>query len=155
MMTNSIILAQVDDFIKRWNNGELVLTDQAKDLEITFSIGEKHFWGSPKILKKRLPDYVGWAIARYQYERELGLSRVFLDTAYELLDTIQRARAYRAIVDTKQQITDYEKQIENLKEQNSSLRDLNTKLAMENKRLRNLLPADTRMGDTEVGDVEK
>lgn len=154
MMKNSVILAEVDEFIRRWNCGELVLTDQAQKMEISYSTGEKHFWGKLKISKKPLPDYLGWAITTYQYDRDLGISRFTFKTAYELLDTIQRARAYRAIVDTKQQVTDYEKQIENLKEQNVNLRHLNAKLASENKTLRNLLPPNTKVGDTEVGEVE-
>jgi len=153
-MSNSIF-AEVDDFIKRWNNGELVLTEQANTLLVTYSTGDKNFWGKPKMFKKTLPDYLGWAVATYQYDRELGLSRFLYDTAYTLLDTLQRARAYKAIVDTKQQITDYERQIQNLNEQNAHLRELNRKLADENKRLHNLLPPQTRFGDSEVGDVDE
>jgi cysteinyl-tRNA synthetase len=153
MLKNSVVLAEVEDFIQKWNCGDLVLTDKAKDMTVTFSLGEKNFFGRLKCYKKTLPDYLGSAVASYQYSREIGYSRILLDKAYELLDTIQRACAFRAIVNTKQQITDYEKQIENLKEQNARLRELNSKLADENKKLHNLLPPNTRVGDTEVGDV--
>ena len=153
MIRDSVIIAEVENFIKRWNNGELLLTPQAKEMIVDYTRDEKNFWGKPKHFKKPLPDYLGYAVTSYQEAREMGFSRYLFDKAYALLDTIQRARAYRVIVDTKQQVTDYEKKIESLKEQNAKLRDLNTRLALENKRLHNLLPPDTKKGDTEVGSV--
>jgi hypothetical protein len=151
---NSVVLGEVELFVKRWNAGELVLTPQANNMIITYSTDEKNFLGKPKMYKKTLPDYLGFVIATYQELRERGRVIDFLDQAYQLMDTIQRARAFQCIVDKTQQVTDYQQQIENLKKQNSSLRDLNAKLARENKMLRNLLPPNTRVGDTEVGDVE-
>jgi hypothetical protein len=156
MIKSSVVIDELDEFVKRWNNGELILTTEAKTMIIDYTVHDiKNLFGKPKKLAKSLPDYLGWAIGAYQYIREEGYSPDLMDMAYQLLDVIQRARAWRLLIDTNQQISDYEKQIELLKEENARLRTLNTKLAEENKKLHNLLPSSTRLGDTEVGDVGK
>jgi len=149
MTEDTRLFSDVEDFVKRWNEGEIILSPKANTMVITFFDEEKNFWGKPKPHKKKLPDYLGWAIAAYQANFNSDSPRVIFSRAYELLDTIQRARAFGLILDTKTKVADYEKQIENLKEQNAKLRELNSKLALENKRLHNLV------GKTEVGDVEE
>lgn len=157
MSKNSVILTEVEEFIRRWNNGELALTDIAKDMIVTYkNFQEKNLWGKPKTFHKPLPDYLGWGISTYQYAREVGYFGNIYQTAYELLDTIQRARAYGAIVDAKQQVSDYQSEIKQLKEQVNSLMKLNDKLAQENKVLHTLASAKTKTkGGGEIGDVEK
>lgn len=148
----SVVLTEVEDFITRFKNGELVLTPESKTMTITYEEG-KNWRGKPKTVTKSYCDRLGLAIAKYQYEKDIS-SQTRLSAAYELLDLIQRARAFGVIRDVKQQVFQYEQQIEQLKEQITPLRTLNTKLTEENKYLHNLLP-NAKKGKTEVGDVSK
>jgi hypothetical protein len=145
----SVVIIEVEDFIKRFTNGELVLSPEAKNMTWTAPIG-KNFLGRPKNVTKRLPDIIGWAVATYQLNKD-AIPRSRLESAYELLDLRQRARAFGLIKNPQQQTRDYEQEIKQLKEQIASLRALNDKLTKENKRLHNLLPIGN---DRDVGDVE-
>jgi hypothetical protein len=137
-------------YMINWNACmHLFLSPEARKMTWTAEIG-KIFLGRPKKMQRCLPDIIGCAIAVYQHNKDVS-PRLRFESASELLDLIQRARAFRVIRNPKQQARAYEQEIEQLKEQINSLTDLNKKLALENKRLHNLV--DNR-GDTQVGDVE-
>ena len=144
----SVVILEVEDFIKRFNKGELVLSPEAKSMIMSTPDG-KNFLGRPKKKSKSLPDLLGWAIGAYQLHKDN--SPYQLERAYEVLDIIERCRAFGFIRDAKQQAVHYEQEIEQLKQQLASLRELNNKLTLENKRLHNLLGD---LGRSEVGDVE-
>lgn len=153
MEKQSAVIAEVEDFIKRWNSGELVFTPEAKKMTITSIVG-KNFLGMTKKRTVNLPNEIGYAIATYQLHKDLGNRVAILDMAYGVLALIQKARVFGIIKDTKQQAKDYEQEIEQLKQQVRSLRELNEKLVKENKYLHNLMPSKTKgKGDTEIGEV--
>jgi hypothetical protein len=147
----SVVVAEVEDFIKRFTSGELVLLPEAKTMIVTATEG-KNFLGRPKKITRNFNDLLGHAIAEYQLQKDVN-PRIRLDSAYTVLDLIQRAHAYGVIRDTKQQAMAYEQEIERLKEQLHACRTLNNKLTQENKTLHNLLP-NAKKDDTEVGDVQ-
>jgi hypothetical protein len=150
MSRNSIIISEVEEFITRFKNEELVLSPESKTMTATFDEG-KNWLGKPKRVTKPYCDVLGMVIARYQFQKDLDSYNQFTE-AYRLLDLIQRARAFGIVRDAKKQAIQYEQQIEQLKEQLANLRTLNAKLVEENKYLHNLLPKE-RKGKTEVGDV--
>lgn len=150
----SVVIAEVEDFVKRFSSGELILAPEAKDYSDIQTIG-KNFLGRPKIVKTKLPSALGYYIATYQFQTDIN-PRARLETAYELLAMIQRARAFGIIKDPKQQTKDYEHEIEQLKERINSLIKLNDKLVQENKTLHNFVGHKSKgKGDTEIGDVTK
>lgn len=144
----SVVISEVEDFIKRFDKGELVLSPEAKNMAI-FKPDGKNFLGRPKTKSRSVPDALGWAIGAYQMNKDNSPYK--LEYAYELLDIIERCRAFGFVRDTKQQAIRYEQDIEQLKQQLASLRDLNSKLTLENKRLHNLVGD---MGRSEIGDVK-
>jgi hypothetical protein len=153
MEKQSAVIAEVEDFIKRFDNGILVLSSEGK--KATYWIAtEKNWLGRFKKQKQSLPDAIGVAVATYQKHKDME-PRLQLVKAYDLLDIIQVARAHGFVINLKQQARDYEQEIERLKEQIDNLKTLNDKLIAENKRLHNLVPDRTKgRGDTEIGDVE-
>jgi hypothetical protein len=153
MEKQSVVIAEVEDFIKRWTSGELIFIPETRKMTMIYEIG-KNFLGMTKKRTVNFPNEIGAAVATYQLQKDLGNPRARLEMAYEVLALIQRARAFGLISDSKQQARAYETEIEQLKEQIANLRDLNDKLTLENKRLHNLLGPKADTGDTEVGDVE-
>ena len=148
----SVVIAEVEDFIKHYDSGELVLTLEAKKMTFIEDLG-RNFLGLPKKRKRPFPDCLAHAMTAYKLDKDIK-PRSRLESAYDLLDLIQRGRAYGIIRDPKQQAIAYEQEIERLKEQIGNLKNLNDKLTMENKRLHNLVPNKTKgQGDTEIGDV--
>jgi hypothetical protein len=153
MEKQSVVITEVEDFIKRWTSGELIFTLETQNMTITYEIG-KNFLGMTKKHTVNLPNNIGYAVATYQLQKDLGNPRARLERAYEVLALIQKARAFNLIRDTKQQAREYEQEIEQLKERVNSLVKLNNELVLENKRLHNLVPNRAKSkGDTEVGDV--
>lgn len=146
----SVVVTEVEDFIKRFTSGELVLLPEAKMMIVTTTEG-KNFLGRQKKIKRNLNDLLGHAIAKYQHDKDVNPLN-HLGSAYTVLDLIQRAHAYGVIRDVKQQSMAYEQEIERLKEQLYACMALNKKLTQENKRLHNLLP-NAKKGNTEVGDI--
>lgn len=149
MERSSVVITEVEDFIKRFSNGDLVLAPEARKLTWTAELG-KNFLGRPKKITRELPDIIGCAIAHYQHSKDISPPLQF-QSASDLLDLIQRARAFGVIRNPKQQARAYEQEIEQLKERINSLSELNKKLKLENKTLHNLV--DSR-GGTQVGDIE-
>jgi len=153
MEKQSVVIAEVEDFIKRWNSGELIFTPETRKMTITSEEG-KNFLGLIKKRTVELPNEIGYSIATYQLHKDLKNPRAMLDMAYGVLALILKARAFGLIRDSKQQARDYEQEIERLKEQIDNLKTLNDKLTEENKRLHNLVPDKTKgRGGTEIGDV--
>ena len=152
MERRSVVIAEVEDFIKRFTNRELVLLPEAKTMIVTFSEGEKDFWGRPKKSKGYLNDLLGHAIAEYQLNKDIT-PQMRLGSAYLVFDMIQRAHAYGVIRDTKQQAMVYEQEIDQLKKRLDACMTLNKKLTEENKLLRRFSPI-TKKGNTEVGEVQ-
>jgi hypothetical protein len=153
MESQSVVIAEVEDFIKKFSGGELVLSSEARTMTWSTRIG-KNFLGLQRKIKKSFPDAFGYTIANYQIDRELSPS-LRLKSAYDLLDLIQRARAWGVIKNVKQQAFAYEQEIEKLKEQIANLKSLNEKLTVENKRLHNPVPEKRNNKNTQVGDVER
>ncbi len=156
MEKQSVVIAEVEDFIKRWKSGELILTPEIRNATVTSEEG-KNFLGMTKKRTVNLPNEIGYAVATYQLQKDLKNPRETLQIAYEVLALIQRARAFGFISDPKQQAKEYEQEIERLKKQVDNLKTLNEKLTIENKRLHNLLPNKPNKtkgkGDTEIGEV--
>jgi hypothetical protein len=153
----STIIQEADDFIDKWTSGEIVVNyERANVLESTTEAG-KNFWGKPKKLKHQFCNDLGFLIARYQLHRDIDTAIGRYEAAFNLMMLVQKGWAFGALKDVKQQTRDHEQESERLKEQNDALRKLNDKLAIENKRLRNLLPnvVNKQKGDTEIGDVGK
>ena len=148
-----VVIDEVEDFIKRFTARELVLLPQAQTMLVTFSEGEKDLSGRLKNKKGYLNDLLGHAIAEYQRCKDFALPNRY-DSAFAVFELIQRAHAYGVIRDVKQQTIAYEQEIERLKKQLDDCMTLNQKMALENKRLHNLVPNfDSRKGKTEVGNV--
>jgi hypothetical protein len=153
MEKQSVVITEVEDFIKRWTSGELIFTPETRNMTITYETG-KNFLGMTKKRTVNLPNEIGDAVATYQLQKDLGNPRTRLERAYEVLALIQKVRAFNRIRDAKQQARESEQEIEQLKERVNSLVRLNNELVLENKRLHNLVPNRTKSkGDTEVGDV--
>jgi hypothetical protein len=151
-MEKNVIIAEVDDFVRRFSSGELILVPEARKMIWQGTFGEKNFLGRPKLLKKPLPDMLGYCIAIYQLAQTSNGSHLVLEKAYELLDLVQRIRAYGFIRNPQQQARNYEEEIEQLKERVNSLAELNKRLVLENKRLHNLVDNNNK-GGAEVGEV--
>jgi hypothetical protein len=152
MEKQNVVVTEVDDFIKHWTSGELIFTPETQNMTITFKIG-KNFLGMIKKHTVNLPNEIGRAVATYQFHKDFRNPQATLESAYHVLVLVQKARAFGLIRDPKQQTREYEQEIEQLKERVNSLTELNNKLALENKRLHNLLGGNSR-GGAEVGDVE-
>lgn len=156
----SVVITEVEEFLKRYRSGEEVLTSKAEILETTFTTTKKNWLGREVKVQdtKAYCSALGYEIAIYLATKDAHPSGVW-EEAYNLLDLIERARAFGALLNAKQQAFHYEQEIERLKEQVDNLRKLNKDLATENKRLGNLLPDEIKkgknngLGDTEVGDV--
>lgn len=154
---SSAIIQEADDFTHKWTNGEITVNyEKAKSLTITMEEG-KNFWGRPKKRVHPFCNDIGTLIARYQVQRDIGTLQEQYIAAFDLMNLVHRGWAFNALKDAKDQQRDYEQEIERLKEQIDTLRKLNDKLAIENKRLRNLLPNAVKKEKegTEVGDVGK
>jgi len=149
-LSQYVIINEVEDFLRRWKIGELVLTPASLTMVVIVEEG-KNFFGRPKQHKVNFPNEIGTAISNYQLQKDVGNYRSILQSAYELLTLVQRARTFGVLKDTKLQIKDYEEEIQQLKQRIDYLMKLNEKLLDENKKLHNLLP--NAKGRTEVGDV--
>ena len=94
-MSNSAVLDEVEDFIKRFHSGDILITPQAKTIQL--EIPPKALMGAESYEIRTYTDMLGWAIGAYQYYKdrpELGRQ---LDCAYHLLDFIERGRTHGVI----------------------------------------------------------
>lgn len=151
----SPIIQEADDFTHKWTTGEIIVDyEMAKTLRFTTQRDETNFLGRPKKHTESFCNVIGYQVAHYQLTRDTGTMRDRYDAAFELMALVQRARAFNAFKDATKQQRDYEQEIESLKERINNLLKLNNELALDNKRLHNLLPnAPKGKGDTEVGEV--
>jgi|WetSurMetagenome_2_1015567.scaffolds.fasta_scaffold376680_2 hypothetical protein len=148
-----VVIAEVEEFLKAYKDGNIILTPEAQKLTTTTTEYRKRWIGISKkvVTSKAFCDSIGAAIAAYQVSKELNYQLKW-ENAYTLLDLIQRARAFGAVKDKNQQEKDYLTEIEQLKQRADSLQKLNNKLVAENKRLHNLVPEKK---EWEAGDVGK
>jgi len=139
---SSVVIAEVEDFIKRVHNGDLVITPKANKLFLTIPAG-KNVLGLPSKRKYTLADLLGWAMAAYQLHKDFSppssiVHERWVDsklkvTAYEFLDYIERARACGVIKELN--ITN---KLKTCQEQNNQLKERIDKLESECQRLKKL-----------------
>lgn len=155
MEKQSVVITEVEDFIKRYHSGDLILTPEATKMVMIVPHG-KNILRMTRKVHRNFPDSLAHMIATYQLDKDHN-PRDQVIIAYDLLDVIERGRAWGIIRDQKQQARAYEQEIEQLKERVNILIELNKKLASENKMFHNLLPkAKIPKGkNSEVGDVEE
>ncbi len=160
MERQSVVIIEVEDFIRRWDAKELVFTPEAKTLTSEFYDG-KNFWRRPKKHYVNFPNEIGQAIAEYKWYKDFQNPALAFKTAFQILAMVQKAYAFGVIKETTQQTRDFEHEIlqlkeelEQCKEQGDRLRNLNGKLTFENKRLHNLVP-DAQRGKKEIGGTDK
>jgi hypothetical protein len=122
MESKSCVIAEVENFIKGFHEGDYVISPDARKIEIidTEQGGKSH----------TVADRLGYAIAKYQCEKDINPSGV-LAIAYQLLDYIERARTHGIII--PQNLSNSLKECQ---EQNQRLKDNQQKLEMETMRLR-------------------
>src|SRR4030067_1999526 len=108
--TFNTMIREADLFVRQWTSGEITVNfERAKDLQIT-SQEEKNFWGRPKKRKKPFCNDLGVLISEYQLCRDVGTPERRYQSAFELLSLVNRAYAFGAIKNVKQQQRDYEQE---------------------------------------------
>jgi hypothetical protein len=150
-----VVIAEVDEFLKAYKDGEQIITAEAKTMTVTTTTFKKGWFGRLKKVNAttNFCDALGDAIASYQASKEIDY---YLNwgRAYQLLSLIQRARTFGVILNATQRQQNYEQEIQRLKEQIDNLKKLNGKLITENKILHGIANGKTKgKGDTEIGDV--
>lgn len=149
------VFGQVEDFIKRFHDGDISIAPEANTLQ--FKIPAGAFMGTTSNEIRSYADILGWAIGAYQYYKDnphlVGKRQ---ECAYHLLDLIERGRAFGIIknLNLTNRVKTLELENSQLKEQLANLKLLNAQLAKQNEDLHKYFPdADKRSG--EVGDVEE
>jgi hypothetical protein len=178
MKKHDALLSQVEDFIKRIHNGDLIITPEAQKITLTIVVG-KDSLGRPNKEQHSLADLLGSAMFMYQSLKSIAIPRSMLksnpmiqltvnsrreDVALDLQKYIELAYTHSVIKETglAGKFEKLQQENEQLKEQNSNLKNLNTELAQqndklikENKRLHAFAPPDARKGKSEFGGLEK
>jgi hypothetical protein len=152
------IIEEAEKFVDQWTKGDvIVIYERVKTLTYTYTDG-KNFWGKAKTHITTFGNELGYKIATFQFDKDFGSNSQFVQSAFELMQLVQKGRAYEAIKDKNQQQKDYEQEIERLKERLESSQKLIDRLVMDNKRLHNLVDNNTNSTEqrgTEIGDVSK
>lgn len=126
MNKQSRVIAEVEDFIKRVHDGDLVISPKAAQMVMILPTGKKRLLGLTSKRKRNLADLLGWAMAAYQFRKDVDSLPSQLQIAYELLDMIERARAYGVIIEKN--LTN---KLKGCLEQNKRLKDKQQKLETE------------------------
>jgi len=93
----STVINEVEEFIKRFHNGDSVVTPDAKNL--IFTIPKESKLGITSTVQRNYADVLGWAIATYQFRKDTSSYHDQLLIAYEVLDDIERGRTQGVIKD--------------------------------------------------------
>jgi len=128
--TNTVI-AEVEDFIKRFHDGDITITPNAMKMKL--KMPSKSFMGVERSEIRTYTDMLGWAIAAYQYYRDNKALGRQLECAYHLLDIIERGRTYGVIKNLN-----LTSKLEKCQKESNQLKEENDKLQKENQRLRQL-----------------
>jgi len=146
MNKQSRVIAEVEDFIKRVHDGDLVISPKAAQMVMILPTGKKRLLGLTSKRKRNLADLLGWAMAAYQFRKDVDSLPSQLQIAYEFLDMIERARAYGVIIE--QNLTN---KLKGCVEQNKRLKDnqqkLGTQISKLKKENKELHKALGRFGD--------
>jgi transcriptional regulator with PAS, ATPase and Fis domain len=142
MEKESSVIVQVEDFIKRIHDGDLVVTDEAKTLTLNLQVDKVMGIRSMKCLGT-LADLLGKAMACYQFHRDdkSVFSVIRTESAYDLLNLIERARAYNVIkeVNVTNKLTECQEQNQRLKDNQQKLETEILRLKRENEELHKAL----------------
>jgi len=129
MERQSSVITEVENFIKRFHDGDSVVTPEAKKLVITFP-SKKGILGLESKEQRYYADLLGWAIAAYQLHKDEANSEGRLMMAYQLLDYIERGRTHGVIKDNVKLID----KLKECQEENRELKE--TKIQLEAEILR-------------------
>jgi hypothetical protein len=123
MDEQNCVIAEVKDFIKQFHDGDLIITPEDRNFEMTYP--EKSALGLTSAYRKNFADSLGWAIAAYQLQKDVS-PKTGLEIAYELLDLVEQARAFGII--KPQKLTN---QLKECQEQNQHPKERVDKLEKE------------------------
>jgi len=115
------IFAEVEDFLKRFHDGETVVSPQAKKLTMMIPTGAVP--GVTSTQKRMFADMLGWLIGAYQLHKDDLDQEKRLDYAYALLDYIERGRTFGLIKDLN-----LANKLKECQEQNARLKESAEKL---------------------------
>lgn len=148
MKKPSLVIPEVDDFIKRVDNGDLIITPEAREIMLTIPAG-KNPWGVSIKEKHSLAELLSCAIGNYQVIKDSvrdvhstrtnpllrqALDSRLIESSDELLCYIKRARIYGVIEDRN--LTN---KLKECQEQNQRLKEKVDKLGKENQKLHEAL----------------
>lgn len=136
----STVINEVEDFIRRFHDGDSVVTSNAQ--KMIYTIPKESKLGLTSTRQKSYADLLGWAIAAYQFHKDTSTDHERLLMAYELLDEIERGRTHGVIKDNIKQVEKFKYcQDENkqLKETKIQLEAEILKLKEENEELHKAL----------------
>ena len=152
----STVIAEVDDFIKHLDNGDLSIAPKASEIVVTFSTMKKSLGQTIK-KEHSLAEAIAHDITSYQVLKDcicrsqkfgksdpmlnVTLDSRLIDLAYALLGHIKRARVYGVIEDRN--ITD---KLKESQEQNQRLKEKVDKLEKENQKLHDQLKRFGKVG---------
>jgi hypothetical protein len=125
----SCMILAIEDFIKNFHSGDIVLSRKATSTTISIPTStEKNIFGKIPKINQTVADMVAWSISTYQLQKDHELDpKKRTEHAYECLDFIERARAYRMVIPMK-----LTSKLKECQEQNKNLKELNDKLSIEN-----------------------
>jgi len=150
-MSNTSVFDEVEDFVKRFHDGDIIITPKAKTLQL--EIPSKTLMEDGAYEIRTYTDMLGWAIAAYQYYRDTPELGRQLECAYHLLDLIERGRAYGVIknLNLTNKLKEYQEQNSQLKEEKDKLQKENQRLKQLNEELHKTLSKFGKAGN--IGDV--
>jgi hypothetical protein len=156
MKKQGLVIAEVDDFIKHVDDGDLIITPEARKIMLTIPTGKNPLGLSVKE-EHSLAELLSCAIGNYQVVKDCvhrfhelktpnplvrqALDSRLSDSADELLRYIKRSRVYGVIEDRNltNKLKEYEKQNLKLKETVTNLETELLKLKQENEELHKAL----------------
>lgn len=139
MNRQDTVIIEVEDFIKKFHDGEIAIAPEAQNLQVARRIKGKLGVSSENL--GNLADLLGKAIARYEAFKDTPTVFLKMDAALDLLDLIERARTLRVIVpqNLTNKLKECQEQNNQLKEEKDKLEKVCQKLKEENRELHRTL----------------
>lgn len=144
------VLAQVEDFIKHFHDGDIFIAPEATTLQIEIPAGA--MMGFTSYETRSYADMLGWLIGVYQLWKDdptqVGRKR---ECAYHMLDFIERGRVYGIIknLNLTNKIKECQEQNQRLKDNQQKLEEKILELERNNQELHKALDVFGGRSDAE------